>query len=136
MHYNNDMVNNLKVNNFLRYNNINKKDVNGDTLLINAAFMGKFKLVKLLLKKGADPNLGDDNYGYYPLHWSVIKNYIKITKLLVNHSTYSTNKIIYNYLLIDIINNNDLNRRIIKNKLFKIIKYKFKFKINPRYFIS
>jgi hypothetical protein len=124
----------------------------GITPLINATYKNNFKMVKFLLKNGADPN----NWGYIydlankqnyqnpktALHIAIEKKYYKLAKLLIyygalpfkrftysiEHEFYTENKIYESAL--------DLVLKDIKNriKFLKLFKYKFN-NINHKQYI-
>lgn len=62
--------------------NLNYKDINGKTLLYCACQRGNIKLVKQLVRLGANPTISDDNR-FTPLMASVSHNYVNITKFLL-----------------------------------------------------
>ena len=72
------------------YGDLNQKDRRGVTLLIYAAYHHRVELLKELLKRGADPNLQDNN-GETALHYCAIFAYaykklsLEMTKLLIKH---------------------------------------------------
>jgi ankyrin repeat protein len=63
---------------------INTKDRNGNTLLIQAIKLGNIDMVKFLISKGADINI-EGLYGFSPLTYAVIESKNKlIIQLLIN----------------------------------------------------
>jgi len=72
-----DIISNIK-----KIDNLERKDRDGRTLLLNAAFYGRHKVIKYLIEKGADINTKDNN-GYTCLHASVVSNNIKTVRLLI-----------------------------------------------------
>ncbi|WP_353721285.1 ankyrin repeat domain-containing protein [Dyadobacter sp. 676] len=60
------------------------------TPLKNAAMAGRMPIVKLLLERGADPNLPEEGIAPmgHALHSAVVYNHIEIVKLLLEHGTY------------------------------------------------
>lgn len=70
---------------------VNKKDAYGWTALQIATVMGKYKTVKLLLKKGASVN-ETDRFGFTALHLATIKKDNKLFELLVSHGAVIKNE--------------------------------------------
>jgi hypothetical protein len=66
--------------------NINYKDSNGKTLIYCACQRGNHKLVRQLIKLGANPTIADDN-GFTPLMATVSHDYIDIVKYLLKISS-------------------------------------------------
>jgi ankyrin repeat protein len=159
---------NLELCKFLVYNNVNIQGYNdiedkygntntNSTPLYCAVKSNNYKVVKFLLKEGADPNLwsntGFDSSGYLPLHAAIKNNNYKIIKLLLLYDANPLYNIItiYNNPLYDIycepIHHNSPLYLVIKKekikflKLFKhyydvisneeLIKLKNEFKNNP-----
>lgn len=60
------------------------------TPLKNAAMAGRMTIVKLLLEKGADPNLPEEGIAPmgHALHSAVVYNHIEIVKLLLEHGAH------------------------------------------------
>lgn len=60
------------------------------TPLKNAAMAGRMAIVKLLLEKGADPNLPEEGIAPmgHALHSAVVYNHIEIVKLLLEHGAH------------------------------------------------
>lgn len=60
------------------------------TPLKNAAMAGRMPIVKLLLEKGADPNLPEEGIAPmgHALHSAVVYNHIEIVKLLLEHGAH------------------------------------------------
>ncbi len=60
------------------------------TPLKNAAMAGRMAIVKLLLEKGADPNLPEEGIAPmgHALHSAVVYNHIEIVRLLLEHGAY------------------------------------------------
>ncbi|SEI39079.1 Ankyrin repeat [Dyadobacter sp. SG02] len=60
------------------------------TPLKNAAMAGRMAIVKLLLEKGADPNLPEEGIAPmgHALHSAVVYNHIEIVKLLLEHAAH------------------------------------------------
>src|SRR5271154_686298 len=86
--------------------NINTKTNNGSTPLHNACNFQLIEIVRILLENGADQNIIEEEYDFYPIFYSVVQNNIDITKLLIdyganpNHQDYQGNTIIH-YSIID-----------------------------------
>jgi ankyrin repeat protein len=63
---------------------INEKDIDNHTALHWASQKGYYKIVKLLIKSGADMDVKNNNYDTKTaLHWASEKGYYKIVKLLI-----------------------------------------------------
>ena len=56
---------------------------NGTTALHQAVFQDHHDIVNLLIERGADPNIGDENV-WTPLHWAVERRRMDMVKLLLN----------------------------------------------------
>jgi hypothetical protein len=56
-----------------------------DEELIAAAYIGRFKQVKVLLAKGANPNT-KDKYGWTPLHWAAMLGHTSIVDQLIKRN--------------------------------------------------
>ena len=52
---------------------VNSTDNKGVSALHRAAMCAREKVIRLLLERGADPNISDVNCGFTPLHWVIIK---------------------------------------------------------------
>ncbi len=63
---------------------VNTKDDNGNTPLLNAALLGKMEQAELLLAHGADVN-AKDSFGRMPLHWAAQYGYRELAELLLAH---------------------------------------------------
>ena len=63
--------------------NINFINPNGTTALHQAVFQNHHDIVNLLIERGADPNIGDENV-WTPLHWAVERRRMDMVKLLLN----------------------------------------------------
>jgi ankyrin repeat protein len=73
-------------NNLLNDNNINIKNSNGATLLYFAVERNKFNFVKLLLEKGADPNIcNHKNRNKSPLYQAIMNKNYEMVKLLIEY---------------------------------------------------
>lgn len=66
-------------------------DAHGNTPLIVAAREGQAKLVRFLLRKGADPS-HRNNRGLTPLLTAVSSNHIEVVRLLLNHGANPNNQ--------------------------------------------
>jgi ankyrin repeat protein len=64
---------------------VNGRDYQGRTPLHIAAMRGHKQIVEVLLARGADPALCD-NDGWTPLHWAMSGGYAEVVKLLRDHS--------------------------------------------------
>jgi ankyrin repeat protein len=62
---------------------VNAKTQYGATALAYACDKGHTELVKLLLERGANPNVRDTFYNATPMSWAAPKGYVEIVKLLV-----------------------------------------------------
>ncbi|MGF1556022.1 ankyrin repeat domain-containing protein [Paucihalobacter sp.] len=67
-----------------RTKNINHNDSNG-TALMAAVFKNRPAIVKVLLEKGANPNLADSN-GTTPLHYAVMSENYDLVKMLIGYN--------------------------------------------------
>ena len=65
---------------------VNTRDLNGKTPLIQAANSGGHKNMKVLIKKGADI-FAKDNYGYTAMDYAKIGNHVNCQKLLIRAKT-------------------------------------------------
>lgn len=86
--------------------NIDARTVRGSTALHYACNFQLVDIVKFLLEKGADQNIIETEYDFYPIFYAIVQNNIQITKLLVdkganpNHQDYMGNTIIH-YCIMD-----------------------------------
>jgi ankyrin repeat protein len=62
---------------------VNAKTQYGATALSYACDKGHTEVVRLLLERGADPNVKDTFYGATPMSWAAPKGYIEVVKLLI-----------------------------------------------------
>ena len=64
---------------------INYQDKNGITALLSACHWEEYDMAELLLKKGANPNIGSNSNNFYttPLLSAMFKNNIQIVNLLL-----------------------------------------------------
>lgn len=81
--------------------NINSRTSNGSTALHLAANFQLDEIVKILLENGANQDIGEYEYNFYPIFYSVAQNNLPITKLFVeyhanpNHQDYIGNTIMH-----------------------------------------
>jgi ankyrin repeat protein len=81
--------------------NINTSTNQGSTALHYATNFQQYEITKILLENGANPNIIEFEYDFYPIFFSVIQNNTDITKLLIeagtniNHQDYQGNTIIH-----------------------------------------
>ena len=64
----------------------------GDTPLHHAAFRGDRRMMNLLLKKGANPNIANFKYGRTPLHYAVDYDRIKAVGMMMYYEADSSIK--------------------------------------------
>ena len=69
---------------------VNAKTQYGATALAYAADKGHTELVKLLLERGADPNVRDTFYNATPMSWAAPKGHVEIAKLLIEKGSKET----------------------------------------------
>lgn len=62
---------------------VNTKNQYGATALSYAADKGHTELVRLLLERGADPNVRDTFYGASPMSWAAPNGHLEIVRLLI-----------------------------------------------------
>merc|ERR1711920_894193 len=70
---------------------IDKKGPGGQSPLMNAVLTGKPSAVKLLLEKGADTTIAEQD-GYTPMHGAGFQGRLEIAKLLIAHGLDPLNK--------------------------------------------
>merc|ERR1711920_236269 len=63
---------------------IDKKGPGGQSPLMNAVLTGKPSAVKVLLEKGADTTIAEQD-GYTPMHGAGFQGRLEIAKLLIDH---------------------------------------------------
>ena len=86
-------------------NNIDAITLKGSTALNYACNFGYYEIAKILLEKGADQNIPEYEYDFYPIIYSVVQNNYELTKLLIKHRAnpnvqdYRGNTIIYYSIL-------------------------------------
>lgn len=89
--------------------NIDARTKSGSSALHYACNFQVYEITKLLLEAGANQNIPEYEYDFYPIFYTVVQNNIPITKLLVdfhanpNNQDYLGNTIIH----YSIINNHD-----------------------------
>lgn len=94
--------------------NIDVKNSLGSTALHNACNFQLTEITKILMDNGADQNIPETEYDFYPIFYPVVQNNIEITKLLINYEANPNNQ--------DYIGNTILHYCII-NKHFEILDY-------------
>lgn len=81
--------------------NIDAKTITNSTALHVACNFQLFEIVKILLEYGANQNIMETEYNFYPIFYVVVQNNLEITKLLIdhdanpNHQDYMGNTIIH-----------------------------------------
>lgn len=65
--------------------NVDAQTNTGETALHDACNFKRIEIVKLLLNKGANPNISNNDQDFYPIFYSVIQNDVDITKLLIDN---------------------------------------------------
>ena len=63
---------------------LNKKYQFGQTLVYHSSFKGYSDILEFLLKRSADPMIGDDN-GIFPIHTASNKGQLKCVEVLLSH---------------------------------------------------
>jgi len=104
--------------------NLNSRTNMGSTALHDACNFQLGEIVRILLENGADPNIPETEYDFYPIFYSVVYNNIDITQLLINyganpnHQDYLGNTIIHYAILNNHITILDyiMNHYVIKSK--------------------
>lgn len=127
---------NLELCRFLINNNVHIQGLDEEdiiklnsTPLLNAVQSQNYKLIKYLLKIGADPNIwsytAHGNYGDLPLHIAIENNDYKIAKLLILYGADPTESFIYSckYGITNHISPLELAKRQNKIKILKLFKY-------------
>lgn len=127
---------NLELCRFLINNNVHIQGLDEEeiiklnsTPLLNAVQSKNYKLIKYLLKIGADPNIwsytSHGNYGDLPLHIAIENNDYKIAKLLILYGADPTESFIYSckYGITNHISPLELAKRQNKIKILKLFKY-------------
>ena len=86
----------------LRYvKNLDARTNRGTTALHNACNFQLVDIVKILLENGANQNIIETEYDFYPIFYAIVQNNVEITKLLIdygtnpNHQDYVGNTIIH-----------------------------------------
>ena len=62
---------------------VNAKTQYGATALSYASDKGHTEVVRLLLERGADPNVRDTFYGATPMSWAAPKGHVEVVRLLI-----------------------------------------------------
>jgi hypothetical protein len=71
---------------FVDHINLNYKDVNGKTLIYCACQRGETKLVRKLIKMGAQPTISDDS-GFTPLMAAITNGHLEVVRVLLRHQS-------------------------------------------------
>ncbi|NXW07568.1 KDIS Kinase, partial [Fregetta grallaria] len=70
----------------LNYNvSLEHRDLGGWTALMWASYKGRTEVAKLLLEKGANPNITGMQYSVYPIIWAAGRGHSDIVHLLLQH---------------------------------------------------
>ena len=64
--------------------NINSRTKDGSTVLHYSCNLQLENITELLLDHGANPNIADLEFEFYPIFYSVLQNDVKMTKILLN----------------------------------------------------
>jgi ankyrin repeat protein len=121
------VYNNVDILGYKEYENLEKKL--NSTPLLNAVISRNYKLIKFLLKNGANPNIwsytGYGNYGDLPLHIAIKNNDFKIAKLLILYGADPNESFLYKckYSSITYISPLELAKQLNKIKILKLFKY-------------
>ncbi|XP_041043551.1 kinase D-interacting substrate of 220 kDa-like isoform X1 [Carcharodon carcharias] len=65
--------------------NLEHRDMGGWTALMWAAYKGHTEISRLLLEKGANPNITGQQYSVYPIIWAAGRGHHEIVELLLQH---------------------------------------------------
>ncbi|SOV24965.1 ankyrin, putative [Plasmodium sp. DRC-Itaito] len=104
---------NLERHYYLKYKSILKKRITSK-ILCCAITSGNYKIVNIILKKGADPNYFDVRLQLFPIHAASITGNIKIFKSLVNKGANIFMRTICNNLPIDLTEDKEIKQFILK----------------------
>ncbi|ETW53872.1 hypothetical protein PFUGPA_03745 [Plasmodium falciparum Palo Alto/Uganda] len=104
---------NLEKHYYLKYKSILKKRITSK-ILCCAITSGNYKIVNIILKKGADPNYFDVRLQLFPIHAASITGNIKIFKSLVKKGANIFMKTICNNLPIDLTEDREIKQFILK----------------------
>jgi ankyrin repeat protein len=112
--------------------NINQRDYDGDTVLINAIMIKRFDIVQLLIQKGADVNTFG-SHGNTPLMHSVLISDIKIIEFLLQNGAKinEENFIPHTALIFAILNKNSMIVKYLISKGANVNQYVDVYKIRP-----
>ncbi|XP_071597959.1 kinase D-interacting substrate of 220 kDa isoform X3 [Heliangelus exortis] len=70
----------------LNYNvNLEHRDLGGWTALMWASYKGRTEVARMLLEKGANPNITGMQYSVYPIIWAAGRGHSDIVHLLLQH---------------------------------------------------
>lgn len=111
------------------FENINKASKNGFTPLLLAAYELNFKMVKVLLELGADPNKANIKSGKTPIMYAMTNNRIDITELLLDYNADINIKDKYGFYWKNIINDSTF-----MTKFEKLINRTLTKKAKPSYY--
>ena len=81
--------------------NLDTRTIRGSTALHYACNFQLVEITKLLLDKGADPNIIEYELDFHPIFYAVVQNNLEITKMLINkraqigHQDYLGNTVIH-----------------------------------------
>ncbi|CRG95744.1 ankyrin, putative [Plasmodium gallinaceum] len=110
----NSYTKNLEIHYYLKFKSIFKKRITSK-ILCCAITSGNYKIVDIILKKGADPNYFDVRLQLFPIHAASITGNIKIFKNLVKRGANIFMKTSCNNLPIDLTEDNDIKQFILQH---------------------